>query len=476
MREYKLFIDGEWIDGTSTAEVKSPFNDETVGIIHKADEALVEKAIVAGQRAEKSMAALSTHERRMLIRGVIAGLEERFEDMAEAIRDEAGKPIKVARGEVRRAIETFEFAEEHAQSMTEESIMLDAVPTGRGRFGILRRFPIGLVSAISPFNFPLNLVAHKLAPAIATGCPVVLKPASSTPMASFILAEVCEKAGLPKGGLNVIPCNRSAADALTVDERFKLLSFTGSPAVGWPMKNRAGKKKVVLELGGNAGVIVHSDCDLDLAVRRVAMGAYAYAGQVCISVQRILVHEPIYKEFSEKLVSYLENELGVGDPRDESVLCGPLIDAKNASRVVEWVEEAKEKGGDVLTGGERDGNIVKPVLLANTPEGCRLATEEVFGPVATIQPYKDMDHAIEITNDSVFGLQAGVFTDSVKNIWKCYEQMECGGVVQNDVPTFRVDNMPYGGVKDSGFGREGLPYALEDYTELRLLVLTPEGA
>lgn len=473
VREHRLFIGGEWVEGAAATEVRSPFDGEVVGVVHRADAALVERAITAGQAAEDRMAGLSSHERREIVRAVANGLEARFEGIAGCIRDEAGKPIAIARGEVRRAIETFEFAAEAAWRMGEESIELDAVPSGRGRFGIVRRVPVGLVSAISPFNFPLNLVAHKLAPALAAGCPTVLKPASRTPITSLLLGEICAEAGVPPGGFNVVPCSRDAADAFTTDPRFKLLSFTGSPGVGWAMKDRAGRKKVVLELGGNAAVIVHRDAEVAAAAHRVAWGAYAYAGQVCISVQRILVHEEIADGFVSEFVRHVEEEMGVGDPRDEDAVCGPLIDDRNAARILEWIEEARDRGGTIRAGGTREGNVVRPTLMTDVPPDARLSCEEAFGPVATLETYADMADAIRRVNDSRFGLQAGVFTDSVEEVWRCFEDLDVGGVVHNDVPTFRVDHMPYGGVKDSGLGREGIPFAMEDFTELRLLALFP---
>lgn len=475
MREYGLFIGGEWVRGPEQVVIRSPWDDQAVGVVDQADEDCVERAIVAGRAAEQAMAALPAHERRAILGRIVSGLEARFELMAGHIRDEAGKPITAARAEVRRAIETFEFAREEAWRLAEEGIDLGAVPSGAGRFGLVRKVPIGLVSAISPFNFPLNLVAHKLAPAFAVGCPVVLKPASQTPLAALLLAEIAEAAGLPRGGLNVVPCSRAAAGALTTDERFKLLSFTGSPQVGWAMKARAGRKKVVLELGGNAAVIVHRDADVEPTARRVAFGAYVYAGQVCISVQRIFVHADVYPRFRDALVSHLEGELAVGDPHDATVVCGPLIDAKNAARIGEWIGEATSRGGRLLTGGQREGNLVRPALLEQAPPDARVVREEAFGPVAVLERYTDLDDAIARVNDSAFGLQAGIFTDSVNAVWRCFEHLEVGGVIHNDVPTFRVDHMPYGGVKDSGFGREGLPFALEDYTERRLLALRPNA-
>lgn len=472
MREFKLFIGGEWQEGARVDEIKSPYNEEVVGKVHKADEKGVERAIVAGQTALAPMAALTAHERREICRNIAKGIEDRKEEFAEVLQAEAGKPISQAKGEVERGIQTFEFAAEEAWRLAGESLHLDAVPTGKGRFGIVRRFPVGLVSAVSPFNFPLNLVAHKLAPAFACGCPVVLKPASQTPMTALLLAEVSDAAGLPKGGLNVVPCSRSAADAFTVDDRFKLLSFTGSPGVGWKMKERAGKKRVVLELGGNAFVVVAKDADLDVAAQRTAVGAYSYAGQICISVQRILVDASVAEDFKERLLREIK-KLNVGDPKDEATVCGPLIDSGNAERIKEWIDEAKGKGANVLIGGERTNNVVTPALLEEVPAGVKLASEEAFGPVATIETFSSVDEAIAKVNASDFGLQTGVFTDSVSDIWKYFEGLHVGGVIHNDIPTFRVDNMPYGGIKDSGFGREGIAYAIEDYTEIKHLALKP---
>jgi acyl-CoA reductase-like NAD-dependent aldehyde dehydrogenase len=420
------------------------------------------------------MRKLAAHERRALCTRIANGIAARSDELAHTISAEAGKPIGISRGEVARGVQTFAFAAEEAWRLTHESIHLDAVPTGAGRHGIVRRFPVGLVAAVSPFNFPLNLVAHKLAPAFATGCPVVLKPASATPLTSMMLAEICAEAGLPAGGLNVVPCSRAAAAPLTTDDRFKLLSFTGSPAVGWDMKARAGKKKVVLELGGNASVIVDKDADLDKAARRTAVGAFVYAGQICISVQRVHVHANVYDAFKERLLTATA-ALGIGDPSDEATQCGPLIDEKNAERIVAWIDEAKAAGADVLCGGERDGSVVKPCVLENVAGDSRLWCAEAFGPVCSLTRFATIDEAIAQVNDSAYGLQAGVFTDSVKHLWACFEGLEVGGIMHNDFPTFRVDHMPYGGVKDSGFGREGVGFAIEDYTELRHLALMPGG-
>jgi glyceraldehyde-3-phosphate dehydrogenase (NADP+) len=474
VRELRLYVGGEERDGAGTEEVFSPWGDEVVGRVHVADEGLVDEAIAAGADATAAMAALPAWERRALLQRIADAVEDEVESLSTTISAESGKPITFARGEVLRCAQTFRFAAEEAWRLADESVDLAAAPTGAGRFGVVRRFPVGLVAGIAPFNFPLNLVAHKIAPAFAAGCPIVLKPAEQTPMTALLLARICHDAGIPAGGLNVVPAARAFADALVTDERIKLLSFTGSPGVGWDMKARAGRKKVVLELGGNAAVIVNHDADLEAAARRTAFGAFVYAGQVCISVQRVLVHRAVFDAFAEKLEAATRS-LVVGDPRREETIAGPLIDARAAARVVEWIEEARQGGARVRCGGERDGNVITPTLLEDVPPDARLARQEVFGPVALLAPFADIDDAIAQVNDSPFGLQVGVFTDSVRDVWRCYEGCEVGGVIHNDFPTWRVDHMPYGGVKDSGFGREGLRYAMDDYTERRLLALRPEG-
>lgn len=474
MREQPLFLAGEWQEGAERVEIRAPWDGALLGIAAFGDEATIDRALAAGQAAEATFARLPTHERRSLLSRIARGIAARGDELTALIRDEAGKPVTVARGEVTRAVQTFEFAAEETWRR-DEAMDLGAVPTGAGRFGVIRSFPVGLVAAIAPFNFPLNLVAHKLAPAFAAGCPVVLKPAEQTPLTALLLAEICAEAGLPKGGLSVIPAHRGAAGALVEDPRVKLLSFTGSPAVGWAMKARAGKKRVVLELGGDAAAIVHEDADPVQAARRVGFGAYVYAGQVCISVQRVFVHARVYPAFQEALLAWLEEELAVGDPADPKVLCGPLIDDKSATRVLAWIDEAQAKGARLLRGGPREGNLVSPALLEGMPAGARLSSEEAFGPVASLEPYDDLEQAIRRVNDSAFGLQAGVFTDSLRDLWRCYEGLEVGGVIHNDVPVFRVDHMPYGGVKGSGFGREGVPFAVDDYCEKRLLALKPAG-
>ncbi len=470
-RQFKLFINGQWVDGASVHEVPAPWNGEIAGTVSLGGPEHVEAGIAATVAAAPRMAATPAWRRAEILDGVVAGLKTRHEEMARTIQDEAGKPIQYARGEVTRSMQTFRFAAEEAGRLPEGSLDLGAVPTGEGRFGIVSRFPVGPVSAISPFNFPLNLVAHKVAPAIASGCPVVLKPATQTPMASLLLAEICQEAGLPSGGLNVVPCDRHTADPLTVDPRLKLLSFTGSPGVGWRMKERAGRKKVVLELGGNAAAIVHHDADLDVCVPRLAIGAFAYAGQVCISVQRILVHDAVFDDFLDRYVAHVRDALPTGDPSKDDTVCGPVIDGKNADRILAWIDEAVQGGARKQVGGERDGNVVTPAVLIDVARSAKVSCLEAFGPVVVLDRYATEQECIDKINDSDFGLQAGVFTDSLAFTWKCFQELEVGGVIHNDYPTFRVDHMPYGGVKDSGFGREGIHFAMEDYTERRLLAI-----
>lgn len=473
-REGKPFIAGAFRDGSGELVVHNPYNAERVGVVQLADARLVELAIEAGDAAAPALARRPAHERSALCHLVADGIRARAAELAELICLEAGKPMKAARGEVARAEQTFRFAAIAAGQMSDPGVDLGAAPGGEGRFGVVRRFPVGLVSAISPFNFPLNLVSHKVAPSFAFGNPVVLKPASKTPLTALALAEICHASGAPPGSLSVVPCSRKDAKPFTLDERFKLLTFTGSPEVGWAMKARAGKKKVVLELGGDAAVIVDKGVDLYKAARRAAWGAFVYAGQVCISVQRVLVHQDVYAEFRARFVQAAE-EIVTDDPRDERTVCGPLIDEENVERVLGWIKEAQAGGAKVLCGGHRKGHLIKPAVLENVPGDVKLSCQEVFGPVCTLASFRDLDDAIAQVNRSSYGLQAGIFTDSIDHVWRAYEGLEVGGVIHNDVPTFRVDHMPYGGIKDSGFGREGLPWAIEDYTERKLLALKPDG-
>jgi glyceraldehyde-3-phosphate dehydrogenase (NADP+) len=397
-------------------------------------------------------------------------LHERREEFARLMTGEAGKPISDARREVTRAVQTFTVAAEEAKRIGGEVVPLDWTPGTDSHFGILRRFPIGPILGITPFNFPLNLVAHKVAPALAAGNPILIKPAPQAPMTALLLGEVALDAGIPPGGLNVLPCENQVAERLVTDPRFKLLSFTGSAAVGWRLKEKCGKKKVVLELGGNAGVIIESDADLDFAAQRCATGAFGYAGQTCISVQRILVHQSIADLFTTKLLLQVAR-LKSGDPGDEGTVVGPLIDQKAANRVGAWIEEAVSQGARVLLGGKRMGSVFEATVLSNVTPAMKVSCEEVFGPVVSVTPYRRFEEAIEALNESNYGLQAGVFTRDINKVFQAFRHLEVGAVLANEIPTFRADHMPYGGVKDSGIGREGLQAAIEEMTEPRFLVL-----
>ncbi|HLQ52581.1 MAG TPA: aldehyde dehydrogenase family protein, partial [Terriglobales bacterium] len=394
----------------------------------------------------------------------------RHEEFARSIALESGKPIKTARAEVDRAVFTFTVASEEAARIGGEYLPLDLQELAAQRWGIVRRFPVGAIAAITPFNFPLNLVAHKVAPAIAAGCTVVLKPAPQTPLTALLLAEVVQNAGWPAGALNVLPLSNEDAALLVRDDRLRMLTFTGSSAVGWRLKAEAGKKRVTLELGGNAAVIVHSDADLDYAAERCAVGGFSYAGQSCIAVQRIFVQQSVYQKFVEKFLTRVR-DFKAGDPLDEATFIGPLIREQDAIRAQQWVEEAVSAGAKLLIGGHRQGSLMEATVLTNTRQEMRVNCEEVFAPVKTVEPYTDFGQALAEINASTYGLQAGLFTRDAVLIFRAYEELEVGGLIVGDAPTFRIDHMPYGGVKDSGLGREGLRYAIEEMTERRLLVM-----
>lgn len=467
---YGYFLEGEWHADGEPQQIRAPYDGRLVATVRAAGPAALERAIVAAGRAFEATGRLPAHERARVARAVSEGIAARADEFARTIALEAGKPLKQARAEVQRSVFTFAQAAEEATRIAGDVLTLDAHPNGVGRQGLTRRFPIGPVAAITPFNFPLNLVAHKLAPAIAAGCPVVLKPAPATPVTALKLAELIHAAGWPAGALAVLPLATEHAAPLVEDERFKLLSFTGSPAVGWGMKGRAGRKRVVLELGGNAGVIVHRDADLALAAGRAAMGGFSYAGQTCISVQRIYVHEDAYEGFMDAFVPGVR-ALRLGDPLDEATDLSALINAAAGARVEAWLGEARAAGAEVLLGGGVRGALVEPTIVVKAGPELRISCQEVFAPVVTVQTYREFDEALQELNAGEFGLQAGVFTNDLKLAWRAFERLEVGGVIINDVPTWRVDHMPYGGVKASGFGREGLRYAIEEMTEERLLVL-----
>jgi glyceraldehyde-3-phosphate dehydrogenase (NADP+) len=467
---YKLPVAGEAVESGQIDDVTSPYTGDVVGHVPLATEEQREAATVAAQEAFQEMRGLTRRARAEICHGVADGIRKRHRELAEMMVAECGKPIQFATGEVNRAVLTFTLAAEEAKRLGGEVVPIDIEPRAEGYTSLYYRFPIGPIIGIAPFNFPLNLVAHKLAPAIAAGCSIVLKPPQQAPITSLKLAEICYEAGLPPKAFSVLHSTVDVAEPMVRDDRFKLLSFTGSAAVGWHLKSIAGKKKVVLELGGNAGAIVHQDADVDWAAQRCAMGGFAYAGQVCIAVQRVLVHRPIYDSFSEKMVAATE-ALKVGDPSDDDTIIGPLIEPRHVDRVMDWIAQAEGGGAKTLTGNKRDGSLVWPTVLTDTTPDMKVECEEIFGPVITVRPYDDFDAAISIVNDSPYGLQAGVFTHDIRLIDRAYRNLEVGGVVVNDFPTFRVDNFPYGGVKDSGLGREGLRSSLEDMTEIRMLVL-----
>lgn len=470
---WPYYLAGRPVFANQDLEVTDKFTGQVVARAALADAAAIEAGIAAAVAAEGPMRRLPADVRRDVLLHCARRFAERAEELAFALCVEAGKPIRDARGEVGRLVDTFREAAAEATRLDAGAVLgLELGPRTRGTRGLTRRVPVGAVSLISPFNFPLNLAAHKVAPAIAAGCPFVLKPASRTPLGALLIGEVLAEAGLPEGAFSILPAHREGADLFTTDPRLKVLSFTGSPAVGWDLKARAGKKRVVLELGGNAACVVDADQGphLEKVVQRLVFGAFYQSGQSCISVQRILVHETLAPALREALVA-AARALPVGDPKREETFIGPLIDDAAAARVEAWLHEARAAGGRLLCGGGRAGRLVEPTLLEGVPRSAKVVAQEVFGPVAVLSTFRDFGAALEEVNDSRYGLQAGVFTTSLPNALRAWEELEVGGVVVGDVPSFRVDTMPYGGVKDSGQGREGVRWAVEDYTELRLLVL-----
>jgi acyl-CoA reductase-like NAD-dependent aldehyde dehydrogenase len=470
VKTWGFLLNGQWLTEGEPFEVHSPFDRSVVGRGYRATAAHADAAVRAAQRTFETTKKLPSYERQRILRAISEGIRKRGQEFAQLIALEAGKPIRTARAEVHRAVFTFAVAAEESTRIGGEWLPLDWQPSTVGRAAIVRRFPLGPIFAITPFNFPLNLVAHKLAPALASGCTVVLKPAPQTPLTSLLLAEVVEAAGWPAGGLNVMPLAIPEAERLVADDRLKLLTFTGSGAVGWALKQKAGKKKVLLELGGNAAVIVHSDWDAEDAARRCVLGGFSYAGQSCISVQRIYVHRSVQEKFLAALVAGVK-KLKTGDPLDESTEVGPMITEDAARRAAAWIEEAVAGGSKIEAGGKRSGPILEPTVLTNTRPEMKVNCEEVFAPIVIVEPYDDFEEAISRVNESPYGLQAGVFTRDLKLLFSAFEQLEVGGVIAGDVSAFRIDHMPYGGVKESGMGREGLRYAIEEMTEPRLLAL-----
>lgn len=465
-----FYLAGEWRTSDDVMPVKNKFSGAEVGQVARASRADVEAAITAATHAFEQTRALPSYKRANVLQHIAKTIQSRHEELARQLAAEAGKPIKTARQEVDRTILTYTIASEEAKRIEGEWLPMDIAPVGEGRVAIVKRFPIGPVSAITPFNFPMNLVAHKVAPALASGCPIIVRPASSTPLSALALAEIVHESGWPKGAFSVLPSTTQAAEPLITDERMKLLTFTGSPAVGWPLKSKAGRKRVTLELGGNAGVIVHSDADLEFAATRVVVGAFGYAGQSCISVQRAFVQRDVHDKFMELLLAKV-NALKVGDPLDDATDVGPMIDEPSAANVEDWVREAVSSGATVSVGGTRKGNLLQPTVMTNVRNDMRVCAQEVFAPLMTLVPYDTFEDAVRLVDDSDFGLQCGIFTRDIKNIWHAYEHIDAGGIIVNDVSSYRVDHMPYGGVKHSGFGREGVKYAIEEMTEPKLLVM-----
>jgi len=465
-----FFVDGKWIEEGELVEIHAPYDGSVIASVFQGRREHAEAAIAAAVKAFGTTRRLPAFERQRVLRRVSENIAERKQEFARTMAQEAGKPIKAARTEVERAIFTFNVAAEESTRIYGEYLPLDWQEFTAGRWGIVRRFPLGPIAGITPFNFPLNLVAHKVAPAIAAGCPMVLKPAPQTPLTAMLLAEAVQQAGWPDGGLNVLPLSNEDAGLLVSDDRIKLISFTGSAAVGWQIKKNCGKKKVVLELGGNAGVIVHSDADLAYAADRCVMGGFSYAGQTCISVQRILVERSVCGKFTDLLLEGVK-KLKTGDPLDESSDVGPLIRESDAVRASDWIQEAVRDGARLLCGGQRQGTMLEPTVLTGTRPEMKVNCQEIFAPVVTVESYDDFNQALKQVNNSPYGLQAGLFTRDAKLIFNAYEELEVGGLVAGDVPAFRIDHMPYGGIKDSGLGREGLRYAIEEMTEPKLLVM-----
>jgi acyl-CoA reductase-like NAD-dependent aldehyde dehydrogenase len=464
-------VNGDWRTGSETFEVRSPFDDSVVAELGVPTAADVEEAASTAVATFKGSRTLPVWRRSEALDHISRRLAETVDENAELIAREGGKPLKWARVEATRAISTFRWASEVLRHGDDEVMRLDTEQSLGSRIGLIRRFPIGPVLGITPFNFPLNLVAHKVAPALAVGAPIVIKPARATPIGALRLAELFAETDLPKGMLQVLPVASSVADGMARDDRYRKISFTGSVDIGWYLKGIDPRKRVTLELGGNAGVIVHADADLDLAAKRIAFGGYYQAGQSCISVQRVLVQSEIYDEFARRLVKEVES-LKVGDPMDPTVDVGPVIDRGNVERIDAWVREAVAEGAEVLTGGTADGPFFAPTLLSRVDPEMKVCREEVFGPVVTISPYQTFEEALERVSDSKFGLQAGVFTNDVNRAFQAHRELEVGGVILNDVSAFRADQMPYGGSKDSGFGREGLRFAMEEMTEPRIMVFS----
>ncbi len=467
---YPFYLANRPMSSNRDLAVTDKFSGKVATRVAMAGEEDLERAVSSAAGAFPAMRGLRPYERQKILYHCVQRFTERFEELALALCVEAGKPIRDSRGEVTRLIDTFRIAAEESVRISGEVLNLEISPRARGYTGMYKRFPIGPCSFITPFNFPLNLVAHKVAPALAVGNPFVLKPASWTPVGALIIGEILAETDLPEGAFSILPCPGSRAGRLVTDDRIKLVSFTGSPDVGWGLKTQAGKKKVELELGGNAACVVDGDADVGDAVERILFGAFYQSGQSCISVQRIMVHESIYEPFRQELVGRTR-ELKAGDPKKEDTFLGPMISEGEAARVQEWIQEAVDSGATLLCGGGREGALLEATLLENVPPDLRICCQEAFGPVAVLSPFTEFETVLKEVNDSDFGLQAGLFTRDIRKAFRAWEELEVGGVIIGDIPSWRVDSMPYGGVKDSGMGREGVRFAMEEMTEIKLLVL-----
>jgi acyl-CoA reductase-like NAD-dependent aldehyde dehydrogenase len=465
-----MLINGEWRAGKDYFDVKNPYDGSFLDHVPISTKKDVEDAILSAKNAFSVMAEMPAYKKSVILLNTSKIIDSKKREIAELITRESGKAIKYSIAEVERSIQTFQFAAEESKQIHGETIPMDASPNSEKRFAFYQPFPIGVIGAITPFNFPLNLVAHKVAPAIASGNSVILKPASYTPLTSIKLGEIMMEAGLPNGALNIIFGGGSTVGEWLVESQdLAMISFTGSPSVGKRIKERAGMKRVALELGSNSATIIEADADINLAISRCIMGAFSNAGQVCISLQRIYVHEKIFNELKDKLVDAVK-KIKVGNPMKPDTEYGPMIEDKEAIRAEEWIKEAIDKGANILCGGERTGNIIIPTVIADVKKDMKVVCNEVFAPLVTLIKYSDFEDAIDMVNDSIYGLQAGIFTRDINKAFKGFKKLHVGGVIINDVPTFRVDHMPYGGVKDSGTGREGIKFAIREMTELKLMV------
>ena len=469
MNHYSIYSAGKFVSSKTILEVKNPFDNSFVATTYLADETILEEAITKALLVKEELKQLSSLKKYTILKQISDELIANRDYLAKILCLESGKPIKYALAEIDRSAQTFLIAAEESKRIPKEYISLDRTPNGEGKEGIINYFPIGLIAGIAPFNFPMNLAVHKIAPAIASGCPIILKPASSTPLSCLELAKIIDQTDLPKGAVSILPMDRETGNLLVTDERFKLLSFTGSPVVGWKMKNQSGKKKIVLELGGNASTIITPTANMKDCLTKSVMGAFAYSGQICIHAQRFIVHTSIYQDFVDELKA-LTLQLKYGNPLDETTDVSNMIDEANAIRIETWVKEAINKGAKLICGGKRKGSYVEPTILTNCNNSMKVYAEEVFGPVICINSYSTIEDAIQLANDTKFGLQCGVFTNDISELDKCFKQIEVGGVIHNNTPLIRYDQMPYGGIKESGLGREGVKYAILDMLEPKILV------